>query len=577
MPINTLNIQLQNKGFGSYLTGIVPDDIALAAGAFSASMSQVKNISNLPVEKFAQIASNMETASKNLPSINGSSIPTNLALARSGLPIIAKGNGPQNTYTMSNFLGCMSGLPYNNDYKIIKDTITEIETSYGAYYPSPRGLYQIYREDYLAITWAPCTGHLNCSAYNVLIQNYVPCVPTTTVPPHSGPPCVVGTNLPRIDDWYYVIDGIVTDSIGGGYCREGAPVPIVTIVPNDAGASFASSVDTNDNNVPGGFGRASLSMISPGVAVKYATTSVFQFGPPATPAIPVPVVRVECPPTSMTGVNTPAGTAGWPGMNTIVQTYINEANAEILKIQADKPTQSLRLNEAWNDTGIQLNFEQRARTIGLPNLPPQFSATAAETNLSVYPVTQYTFTDSMPNYGLNTEPHMYAQTIEAITNYNTTGGQSMVGLQRESRNQARLSKLGIELDNNIPNKLTRKEQSQLIANGSLPTTITQADTTVITITPPANLVILDPVGNIVTTTPVGVYEPVTGQYIIDRENVSNVAPFPPGGIDNNHYPNIVDPNLNVFYISNTVIPSGYTVAQAIDEVIRCNCDCWSIV
>lgn len=573
-----LNIQLQNKGFGSYLTGIVPDDIALAAGAFSATMSQVKNVTTMPVEKLAQIASNMETASKNLPSINGSSIPTNLALARSGLPIIAKGNGPQNTYTMSNFLGCMSGLPYNSDYKVIKDTITEIETNFGAYYPNPRGLYQIYREDYLAITWAACTGHLVCHAYNVKIQDYVPCVPTTTIPPHSGPPCVAGTNLPRIDDWYYVIDGIVTDSSGGGYCREDAPVPLVVIVPNDAGASFNSTVDTNDQDVPGSFGRATLNMLSAGVAVKYATTSVYQVGPPAQPTIPVPVVHVECPPITMYGVNTPAGTAGWPGMNNIVQTYINEANTEILRIQSNTPTQSLRLNQSWNDTGIQLNFEQRARTIGLPNLPPQFSSASVETGLASYPVTQYNFTDSVPTYALNTEPHMFAQTIEAISNYNTTGGQSMVGLQRESRNQARLTQIGVDLDNNIPNRLTRKEQSQLIANGSLPTTITQPDgTVIITTTPPANLVIVDPAGNLVTTQPVGAYNPVTGQYVIDNENVSNVAPFPPGGIDNNNYPNIVDPNLNVFYTSNTLTPSGYTVAQAIDEVIRCNCDCWAIV
>ena len=548
----TLNIQLQNKGFGSYLTGIIPDDIALAAGAFSATMSQVKNVTTMPVEKLAQIASNMESASKNLPAINGTSIPTNLELAQSGLPLIAKGNGPQNTYTMSNFLGCMSGLPYNSNYKIIKDTITEIETNFGAYYPDPRGLYQIYREDYLAITWAKCTGHLVCSAYNVKIQDYNP-----------------GTGAPRIDDWNYVIYSIVTDTSGGGYCREGAPVPEVIIVPNDAGASFNSTVDVNDQNVPGNFGRATLNMVSAGIAVLYTTTSVYQADPPAQPTIPVPAVRVEAPPTTMYGVNTPYNTTGWPNMNNIVQTYIDEANAEIIRIQAANPTQSVRLNQAWNDTGVQLNFEQRARTIGLPNLPPQFSTASAEPGLATFPATQYNFTDTIPTYALNTEPHMYAQTIEAISNYNTVGGQSMVGLQRESRNRARLTQIGIALDNNIPSKLSRKEQSQLIANGSLPNDGT--------VTPPANLVITDSTGNIVTTQPLGVYNPVTGQYMIDNESVSNVAPFPPGSIDKNHYSNIIDPNLNVFYTSNTLTPSGYTVAQAIDEVIRCNCDCWAIV
>jgi hypothetical protein len=39
---------------------------------------------------------------------------------------------------------------------------------------------------------------------------------------------------------------------------------------------------------------------------------------------------------------------------------------------------------------------------------------------------------------------------------------------------------------------------------------------------------------------------------------------------------LIPPSLNSWYSSNTLYPSTYTVAQAIEEVIRCNCDCWQL-
>jgi len=107
---NILTIQAIPQGFGAYLDGILPPDIAKAAGTFSVAMQQIKNISSVPIEKFAQVASSLETT-KNL-NVNGSSVPTDISLAAQGSALIALGNGPFGTYTMSNFLGCMSGLPY---------------------------------------------------------------------------------------------------------------------------------------------------------------------------------------------------------------------------------------------------------------------------------------------------------------------------------------------------------------------------------------------------------------------------------------------------------------------------------
>ena len=97
-------------GFGSYLEGILPPDFALAAGAFAVSMQQIKNISSIPIEKFAQVVTNIETtAGLNLTT---SSVPVDRTLVSEALPLIALGSGPYGTYTMSDFFGCMNGLPY---------------------------------------------------------------------------------------------------------------------------------------------------------------------------------------------------------------------------------------------------------------------------------------------------------------------------------------------------------------------------------------------------------------------------------------------------------------------------------
>ena len=46
-----VNLQTLSEGFGSYLDGILPSDIATAAGAFSATMQQVNNIRKIDIEK----------------------------------------------------------------------------------------------------------------------------------------------------------------------------------------------------------------------------------------------------------------------------------------------------------------------------------------------------------------------------------------------------------------------------------------------------------------------------------------------------------------------------------------------
>ena len=121
-----LNIQIVPEGFGSYLDGILPPELAVAAGAFGASMQQVKNITQLEIEKFAQIVANLETT-VGLPLVGGTNIPVDATEANAGLALIALGSGPRHSYTFSDFFGSMSGLPY--PWVLLQKYITNIQST----------------------------------------------------------------------------------------------------------------------------------------------------------------------------------------------------------------------------------------------------------------------------------------------------------------------------------------------------------------------------------------------------------------------------------------------------------------
>jgi hypothetical protein len=205
---------------------------------------------------------------------------------------------------------------------------------------------------------------------------------------------------------------------------------------------------------------------------------------------------------------------------------------------------------------------------------------------------------------------MYAQTIENIANWDTIGGQSLVGMMRESRNQSRLTALGISLDNNINDTLPYDQQKVLIANGTLPTglsnpNIPSGSTTANpndpfipnTTIPSTPVVILD--GLEIVPQPPGNINVVTGEYVITNPDVGGLTGLTgltnpnlvnqqpglpidiglseiPGSFAGSPYTDLIPPNLNAWYTSSTLMPSTYTVNEAIDEVVRCNCDCWNL-
>jgi len=560
----TLNIQVAAEGFGSYLTDILPEDDAKAAGAFSATMQQINNILNVDFEKFSQVVSSIEIANKGLPSINGTDIPVNTPLADSGFTKTALGSGPNGTYTTSDFFGAMSGLPYM--WKTIQSGITNLQTT---------TLATIYQNLYLALTWEQATAIITPAYTTSAVQN----------PPLSG-----------TYDYYYQITSILSFSGfngGGGYGRDGAAAPTATV----PGGTLILTVDTNPNNVNGTYGQVLSGLLGThGSSIYYAS------GSSPTPSAP---------PTTLT-VTIQSPPALTPDLDTVVQNYINSANAEIAVIRTTNPIKARNLNMAYDATGTQLTIEQRARYTAIPPVP----TVTRDVWLNLYPTALMIFADSATQLAQNTLPHMSAQTLEMISNLDTTGGQSLVGLMRQERNAARLQEIGIQLDNMIPGELSIEQEKILIANGTINLgnpgingytipAIAQNETLIpspagfYSTTPPALIVgsTTSPIsaisylqGGFVKTTevapgdpailltlPPGVNLPIAtvGTLVPSGQGAPlDVGQAPPGSLAPSKAINLLPPTLSVPLTSSTLAPASFSVPEAIEEVIKCNCDCW---
>jgi hypothetical protein len=546
---------------------------------------------------------------------------------------------------MSDFFGSMSGLPY--PWKLTTQSINQIETD---------TLYNIYNQLYLAVTWEQATATVQYSSYVVN----------------------EGTIEDPILVTYYSVTGITLTDSGGGYGRGGEPAPLVTLSNGGTAVALIGTNDMDAASVGGGsFGRITqLTLTSAGPDTTTIPTITIQAPPTAT----LPVTGTGAIATG--GTNTSSGTVGWPGtMNSVVQQYIDQANQEIQTILTDNGPAANLLNTYWNVIGAQLLIEQRARYIGIPTvvIPKDYSVNPYPTSINV-------FVDSIPNIAQDTRPHMAAQTLEAISDLNTLGGQSTVAQMRQERNQQRLITAGIPLDNNISTGMSGMDQKTLTTNNTIPAGINNViespTLTLINSSPETYGDITNGVvgftnpawsaneigGAILTPVPGGVYVPsdtnLLGDFIpaltITEGDISSILsgnPVPvvntivpasldsaainqsalnpailnpailnlnglnPAGInplaadpslaglsgspsstgslglpgttvDNTLSPNdaanrrivIVSApnqldtniplNLDTDYTGSTMLPSAYSIAEAIDKVIECNCDCW---
>ncbi len=757
-----IQIQVASEGFGSYLDQILPADIATTCGAFSATLQQIRNILAVDFEKFSQVVHSIETT-KGLSMVGGTDIPTNAQLATEGHMLTALGSGPYGTFTMSDFYGCMSGLPYLwND---IQSGILATQTT---------KLINIYHELFLAVTWEkarigisqPYTYQIaSGKAYvpptrsaNPPNPNYQP-NPAVLVPPYDPnqymyPPYDLpwywsSQGSAEQYDWYYTLSLSLADN-GGGYSRGTASNPSPAVInvrnpntgailgPSNVGASVSvTTVGRNDSdaasNSGGSFGRVTVS-INNGTSYKWysnqvqdnwVNTNVYpDTTPPHYPPkdsawvianIPIETVTFQAPPIgtlpistsgaiSTSGTNTTgdtwadpnlipannglilAGEPGWSGtndMNGPVQSYITQANDEIAVIRTTKPILSVNLNTALAASGTQLTIEQRARYIGLSPVP----SPTRDMWLSLFPTSQYVFVDAIPQLAKETDPHMSAPTLEAISDLTLPGGQSVVAMMRQERNADRLINIGVDLDNNISGDLPEKVKKLLITNGTVPVGTAGIPVTGLngsstdpttTFTVPSILIQQDENGNIITPIPAGYLDPNTDTFLVTVDpggelgatQLNDVSPiseilaaapgaevgpsvlgpsnngtgpaitypgsgitypdsgitYPGSGISTNlqtglgttslysQQPNIKFPiavirtgprlpigvgtpidvgkakepgslagskasnllpiNLHSTYTSGVLTPASYSVPEAIDEVIKCNCNCW---
>jgi len=122
-------------------------------------------------------------------------------------------------------------------------------------------------------------------------------------------------------------------------------------------------------------------------------------------------------------------------------TLIANANAEITSISAVHPAQVITLNTDW------------VYMANLMNLSAKYTTEAGIDYFLLQPGDKnsvYSFVQNLPNYGLLTANGDAAEFLENIADTTTLGGQAIVGVMREGRNNARLSTAGLYNTNQIP-------------------------------------------------------------------------------------------------------------------------------
>ena len=196
------------------------------------------------------------------------------------------------------------------------------------------------------------------------------------------------------------------------------------------------------------------------------------------------------------------------GPYTSLQGLIDSANTEIANIMSSNSTDAGYLNTLWDELGTQLQKEIDLRG----------SIISTDAVGSINDI--FAFVDNMNQYATETQPEMSVDVLEKISDMNTVGGRSIIGLMREIRNAYRVMLAGGILDNDISNRLP----TLYVNNLGIPK--------------------------------------ATGLAV-------------PGSLAGSPEANLIPLNLDVYtYKPTTVTSSIYTPNQAIDEVIRCNCDCW---
>ena len=594
------------KGFDSYLGGpnvVIPAEIGLACAALRYSFLQISNIEQITPGKLGNCIQNLQILDDASvgDGANGTPAgpdaesdadrlqrPINVGLVSTVSEEMGLGSGYGGTYTLNDFFGCMSGVPYwwESLYNYLAGNTEVANVTANA---STSELAAIYQQLFLAVSWEAGTGS----------------VQTTLRAEETG----IGTGE---YDYFYTVTGVTLVNDGGGYGRGGAPDP-VAVISGTSGATATLTIGRSDkdtgSNDAGTFGRiTSFILTSAGIEVEYASAQ-----PSATPTDPGLTVAIETPPIGTyawlpaTGAtNSPDGTAY--NYDTVTQYYINAANAQISSLTANPSNSNQfgfdQINYIWEVLGKQMKVEQRTRynALGRVEIP---SDPFVYTNQDLV-----SFVDNIPEIAKPQSIYDSIRgrvTLEAIVDRACEVGQNIVAAMRESNNEQALANCGIPINNNISDKIPLGIRDTLNANGTAPGAKEGIQIGDIKWVNPEFPDVFGPGGPIPggggkyippNFVPIEGEAPGTLDPIINGDDNPQVGPTvsigPPEVIISSLPPlfggdpaRVVPPegDQGDGFNSGGGKPSGpnppylppQTAQEAIDKVIHCNCDCWDLI
>lgn len=215
------------------------------------------------------------------------------------------------------------------------------------------------------------------------------------------------------------------------------------------------------------------------------------------------------------------------GPYTTLQSLINDVNLATETLYNNNTTVINNINAVYNEFGIRLNKEQNARELALPSGTRNLVTTVSDI---------YGFIDNLGQYALETQQYETAQFLESISDTSVIGGTSLIASMREIRNAHRLGLVGGELDNDvdIPNLTVKRPPF------------------------PAKIPTIDLAGNtstkdVIVSTGIGIS----------------------GSFGGSPEVNLIPDNLNILTLNTG--PTILLPTLAIEDVIRCNCDCWDML
>lgn len=236
------NVNSHIQNWGTYLAGILPDDLALACGAFMMSMNQIKNIRQMECEKLAQVVANLELTNKDLPLINSEdATPGQVSLATQGLEQLSFGTGNGGIYRYSDFLGAMSGYPYVDYYKQVVSLMSHLSTT------NLENLYIKLYQKSLGNDWALPSEGTSTNAYKLFKATTAAVAGANTVSVNSDATTVISVG----NIITFSTSDSVNTPIANSYTVTGVTATSVTFTPalasSVASSSFIFKYETDYN------------------------------------------------------------------------------------------------------------------------------------------------------------------------------------------------------------------------------------------------------------------------------------------------------------------------------------------